>query len=238
MTMIFRTLLASTMVIASTGLAPACPPAAEIQRIDATSGPQAGEPTLADIRAATAKYLSLDAALAAGYIRDPANSCETAAMMGLPAELGGMGIHYVRPDLLGITAPPNPRVDGSGIHTDFRNPAALIYEPQADGSLELVAVENLVFEKAWAEASHSEPPSFHGNSWNTMRDDPATAIDEAHGFAPHHDRHVWLYRENPNGIFAPFNPRVSCAFHNAASGAGRDGHTLMQKAAEPIGDKS
>jgi len=41
---------------------------------------------------------------------------------------------------LGITAPPNPRVDGSGTHTDFLRPAILIYEPQSDGSLELVAV--------------------------------------------------------------------------------------------------
>ncbi len=39
-----------------------------------------------------------------------------------------------------------------------------------------------------------------------MVDDPATPIDEAHNFEPHHDRHVWLYRENPNGVFAPFNP--------------------------------
>ena len=232
MTTSFRALLASTMVIASAGLATACFPAAEMQRIQAASAPQAGEPSLAEMRAATAKYLSVDAALAAGYIRDPANICETAAMMGLPSELGGMGIHYVRPDLLGVAAPPNPRVDGNGTHTDIRNPAVLIYEPQADGSLELVAVENLVFEKAWAAAGHSEPPSFHGNRWNTMRDDPITAIDEAHGFAPHHDRHVWLYRENPNGIFAPFNPRVSCAFHHVTGGAAQEGHTHVPEAAQ------
>ena len=64
--------------------------------------------------------------------------------MGRPAADGAMGIHYFRPDLLGITAPPAPRVNGTGMHTDFRNPAILIYEPQADGSLDLVAVENLV----------------------------------------------------------------------------------------------
>jgi hypothetical protein len=46
-----------------------------------------------------------------------------------------------------------------------------------------------------------------------MADDPLTAIDEAHNFMPHHDRHVWLYRENPNGVFAPFNPRVTCKHH-------------------------
>ena len=39
-----------------------------------------------------------------------------------------------------------------------------------------------------------------------MKDDPATATDEAHNFAPHFDRHVWVYRENPAGVFEPFNP--------------------------------
>jgi hypothetical protein len=49
--------------------------------------------------------------------------CDTAEMMGRPASLGAMGIHFFRPDLLGISAPPNPRVDGIGTHTDFRRPA-------------------------------------------------------------------------------------------------------------------
>jgi hypothetical protein len=36
-------------------------------------------------------------------------------------------------------------------------------------------------------------------------------------FEPHYDRHVWLYRENPNGVFAQFNPRVSCQHHKGES---------------------
>ncbi len=50
-----------------------------------------------------------------------------------------------------------------------------------------------------------------------MSDDPATPIDEAHLFAPRYDRHVWLYPENPNGIFAQFNPNVSCRHHRGAT---------------------
>jgi hypothetical protein len=46
-----------------------------------------------------------------------------AAMEGLPAENGAMGIHYFRPDLLGLTGPPNPRVNGTGTYTDFNAPA-------------------------------------------------------------------------------------------------------------------
>ena len=182
-------------------------------RIDASSKPMPGEPSLAEIRKATERFRDVKVALAEGYIRDPADMCETADMVGLPKSLGGMGVHYFRPDLLGVSAPPNPRVDGSGTHTDFLHPGVLIYEPQADGSLELIAVENLVFAKAWSDAGNHVSPSFHGLPFETMRDDPATAIDEAHNFEPHHDRHIWLYRENPNGVFAQFNPRVTCEHH-------------------------
>jgi hypothetical protein len=178
----------------------------------AAAGP---EPDLDAVRAATEKYRDIKVATAEGYIRDPMNMCETAEIMGRPAELGAMGIHYFRPDLLGITAPPSPRVSGSGTHTDFLKPAILIYEPQADGGLELVAVENLVFEASWKRAGNSAPPTFHGVAYDHMVDDPSTRADEAHMFEPHFDRHVWIYRENPNGVFAQFNPKVSCAHHKA-----------------------
>lgn len=177
------------------------------------SAPGPGEPTLAEVRAATERYRDVDVALAAGYVRDPFDLCDTAEMMGRPAALGAMGVHYVRPDLLGITSPPSPRVTGTGTHTDFRRPSILIYEPQADGSMALVAVENLVFAKAWREAGHDAPPTFHGVPYDSMTDDPTTPADEAHMFDPHFDRHVWLYRTNPNGVFTPFNPAVTCVHH-------------------------
>jgi len=173
----------------------------------------ATEPTLEQVRVATERFRDVKVAQAEGYVRDPMNICDTADMMGRPASLGAMGIHFFRPDLLGIKGPPNPRVDGDGTHTDFRKPAILIYEPQGDGSLKLVAVENLVFQRSWHAAGNAKPPSFHGVEYDTMQDDPATKIDEAHMFEPHYDRHVWLYRDNPNGIFAPFNPKVSCKAH-------------------------
>ena len=176
-------------------------------------GDATADPSLDDVRAATERFRDLDVALAEGYIRDPAGRCETADMMGLPPETGGMGVHYFRPDLLGLAGPPNPKVDGSGTHTDFLQPAVLIYEPQADGSHELVAVENLVFQAAWEAANHTDPPAFHGVPYNYMADDPATELDEAHNFAPHMDLHVWLFRDNPNGTFASFNPAVTCEHH-------------------------
>jgi hypothetical protein len=178
------------------------------------------DPSLAEVRKATERFRDIKVALAEGYIRDPFDLCDTADMMGKPASLGAMGVHYLRPDLLKVAPPKDPsaRVNGESTHTDFRKPAVLIYEPQANGSYELVAVENLVFQKAWKAAGHEKPPSFRGVVYETMQDDPATPIDEAHMFEPHFDRHVWLYRKNPNGIFAPFNPAVSCAYHTGAKG--------------------
>jgi hypothetical protein len=183
---------------------------------EGTPGP--GEPTLAEVRKATERFRDVNVALAEGYIRDPGNLCDTADMMGRPAALGAMGVHYFRPDLLGITAPPSPRVTGVGTHTDFRKPGILIYEPQADGSMALVAVENLVFADAWKASGQAAPPTFHGVAYDSMRDDPATTPDEAHMFEPHFDRHVWLYRDNPNGVFAQYNPQVTCAHHKGTHG--------------------
>ena len=194
-------------------------PAPEVpaQPAAAEAPPRPAEPTLKQVKANAERFRDVKIALAEGYIRDPSNTCETAKMMGKAASLGAMGIHYFRPDLLGISGPPNPRVDGTGIHTDFSKPSILIYEPQADGSLQLVAVENLVFKKSWAAAGNTEPPTFHGVAWDDMVDDPATKdVDEAHHFEPHYDRHVWLFRDNPSGMFAQFNPAVSCAAHKSA----------------------
>lgn len=185
--------------------------------------PGPGEPSLDEVRDATARFRDVRVALAEGYIRDPNDLCETADMMGRPKSDGGMGIHYFRPDLLGITKPPSPRVDGTGMHTDFRRPAILIYEPQADGSMALVAVENLVFAAAWRAAGHTGRPMFHGVPYDAMADDPATPLDEAHMFEPHFDRHVWVHRANPAGVFTPFNPAVSCAAHRGTGHAAPHG---------------
>jgi hypothetical protein len=173
---------------------------------------KASEPSLEDLRKATERFRDVEVALAEGYIADPTNMCVTAAMEGLPRQLGAMGIHYFRPDLLGITA-VEPRVNGVGIHTDFLTPSVLVYEPQADGSLELVAIENLVFQKAWYEAGNTAPPEFLGNQYYSVVNNPVTDVDEAHGFEPHYELHIWLYRDNPNGMFAPFNPAATCAHH-------------------------
>lgn len=176
--------------------------------------PDIAPSVLASVRTATARYRDVKAALADGYIRDPMNMCVTAASEGNPAWLGEMGVHFFRPDVLGITA-TSPRIDGTGTNTDFTHPGVLIYEPQPDGSMQLVAVENLVFEKAWRAAGHDAPPAFEGHEYYHMVDNPLTPADEAHGFQPHYELHMWTERANPRGAIVQYNPDVSCRYHRA-----------------------
>ncbi|UCC25086.1 MAG: hypothetical protein JSU98_15365 [Gemmatimonadales bacterium] len=202
--------MSRTPLIWSLLLFAACAPAADETEAPAQEAAEEAEPAfMAELRAATERFQDVEVALAEGYIPDPTGACITAPMEGQPAELGAMGIHYFRPDLLGITA-TEPRVDGNGTHTDFNQPGVILYEPQADGSLELVAIENLVFQESWHGAGNDGAPVYEGFEYVYMIDDPATDADEAHGFEPHYELHFWLYRDNPNGAFTPFNPAVTC----------------------------
>ena len=161
------------------------------------------------VRTATERFRDVEVALAEGYVPDPSGMCITAEMEGWPRQMGAMGLHYFRPDLLGITG-TDPVVTGTGTHTDFREPGVLVYLPTGDGELELVAVENLVFADAWHAAGHAGPPEFLGNEYFRLVENPETEILEAHGFAPHYELHVWVHRENPAGTFMPFNPDMRC----------------------------
>lgn len=175
---------------------------------------------LEEVREATQRFEEVEAAEEAGYVRDPMDRCEMAADQGRPVQLGGMGVHYFRPDLLGITE-EKPRVDGTGTHTDFREPGVLVYEPRPDGSMELVAVENMVFKDAWDE-EHEGKPTFHGLEYFQMVDNPRTEADEAHLFRPHYELHLWVHRENPIAVYSEWNPEVTCEHHQSVAGAGAE----------------
>lgn len=186
------------------------------------------DPTLAQVKAAAERYRDVGVAIAEGYTTD--NKCVTAEMLGYPASRGAMGLHYVRRDLLGLPDAPKGRVAGTGTYTDFGKPAMLVYEPQADGSLELVAVENLVFKAAWESAGNRQPPSFRGTPYLLLEDDPSTTLDEAHNYEPHYELHAWVFRDNPLGTFAAFNPDVTCRHHKAPAAH----RSAQPKAVAPI----
>jgi hypothetical protein len=215
--MSYRSLLLTSLLLAAAcaGEADAPPPdesaPAEAAPAEEAASVDAERATLERLRASTARFADVEVALAEGYVPDPSGMCITAVMEGQPAEDGGMGIHYFRPDLLGLLEGEG-RVNGTGVHTDFEQPGVLVYEPQGDGTMTLVAIENLVFQAAWNAAGHTAPPSFEGREYVSMVDDPATPADEAHGFEPHYELHIWTHRDNPKGAYVPFNPAVTCEY--------------------------
>lgn len=216
--------LGLALMVAAT--APASLRAQEVALVKPSTEPMDAETAAAieAIRSASAKYQDPEVALAEGFVRDPANLCVMAPVEGLPVQLGGMGVHFFRPDLLQITA-TSPLVAGTGTHTDFNQPAVLVYFPDETGALELGAVENLVFEAAWKAAGNAGPPEFLGRQYWHRIDNPATPdVDEAHMFEPHYELHIWLYKDNPDGMFSPYNPAVSCNAH--------DGPKTMAEAVE------
>lgn len=202
---------------------------------DLESDAAALERAAAALREATARFRDVEVALAEGYIRDPMNLCVSAETEGFPRQLGGMGVHFLRPDLLGITATA-PRVDGTGTHTDFESPGVLVYFPDENGELRLGAVENLVFQASWKAAGHTERPAYHGQQYWTMVDNPSTpGVDEAHMFQPHYELHLWVHFENPAGIASQFNPRVSCAAYDGPKTL-EEGIAWAQAHAPPSGN--
>lgn len=99
---------------------------------------------------------------------------------------GAMGVHFANPALRG---------DGTVTPTE---PEVLLYEPTETG-YNLVGVEYI----ANADAVDSRPELF-GQPFSG----PMPAHGE-HG-AEHYELHVWCWKSNPNGMFAPFNPNVDC----------------------------
>jgi hypothetical protein len=148
-----------------------------------------------------APFKSVAYAVSQGYVQG--SGCES------HPTLGTMGHHYVSPRLLGLTAPVNGRVNGTGTYTGVNPPAILLYVPDGQGGLELVGIELLVFAAAW-DAANNHPPMYRGRAYNYMADNPNTPQDEAHGFMPHYDLHIWLFDDNPSGLYTQWNPSISC----------------------------
>lgn len=146
----------------------------------ARSGPLPTE--LQQVRAALAKYHSVELAERAGYI--PTSPCEQS-----PA--GAMGIHYLNPALL---AP--------GI--DPLQPEVLLYLPDRNGNLKLVGVEYFSVAADQTMQDDSDRPSVFGQPFH------GPMLGHAPGMPVHYDLHVWLYEANPSGVFASWNPAISC----------------------------
>ena len=186
---------------AASSAAPAAPvpPAAAPADPTIARADSARDALLDSVRAATRRFADVSVAVAEGYVAE--GGC-----VALPG-VGAMGVHYVHPARAGITM-RDGRVHGTDARLDPTQPEIVIYEPQQDGSLRLVAVEWYTSKEAWGDRP---APSLFGVPFDSMLDDPSTpGVDEGHGFTPHWDQHVWLYRDNPAGLFAQWNANVTC----------------------------
>ena len=178
-------LLAGILLFAGCGGEPTATKAsADLQTRDAAAAAgQAGlsasvNQDLARLRAATAQFHQFDKAVAAGWSTKITGCMEQAGT-------GGMGFHYGNVGL----------IDGT-VQAD--KPELLLYEPEKNGRLRLVAVEYII-----PYAIHSRdaaPPVLFGRPF--IRND----------FFQLWGLHAWVWEENPSGMFADWNPRVSCAY--------------------------
>jgi hypothetical protein len=140
---------------------------------DATSSQNRDLETLKQV---TAPFRSFDAAVAAGW------SAQITPCMSDPIA-GGMGNHF------GNTA----LIDGT---VKVNEPELLLYEPQADGSKLLVAVEYIV--PYTAHARSAAPPELFGQKFKQNDTFQLWGL------------HVWAWKSNPSGLYADWNPQVNC----------------------------
>jgi hypothetical protein len=134
------------------------------------------------VRRATDRFRNPEQALADGYTQMP--SCVSGP------EEGAMGVHFVDVTLVG---------DGE---LDAERPEALVYEAR-NGRLRLVAVEYIVPAPLW-DAHHEAPPVLMGQQFLYV------GSPNRYGGPAFYELHVWAWRQNPNGMFVDWNPRVSC----------------------------
>jgi len=160
------------------------PPASEshVGAHPAPSREQSGD--LRRARAATRRFRNVKVARAAGYAA--AGECVQ------DPKYGAMGIHYANADLL---------ADGK---LDITKPEVLVYQPLPSGKLRLGAVEYFQADADQDLATDPDRPYL----FRLPFDGPMLGHEP--GMPIHYDLHVWLYRHNPAGLFAAWNPRVHC----------------------------
>ena len=132
---------------------------------------------VAELRRVTAPFQVFDRGVAAGW------STKITAYMTDPAGAGGMGFHY------GNTA----LIDGT---VSVDQPELLLYEPEQNGRLRLVAVEYII--PYTAVSRDAAPPVLFGQKFQQ------NDVFQLWGL------HVWAWKDNPSGLYANWNPRVTC----------------------------
>lgn len=183
--------LAAAVALSTVALA--SPVAAQKQQGAAASGGNVA--AIAAVRAALDKYKDPVAAVRDGYfstvgcIDFPGGTTEHGEKgMTMDYKPGAMGVHFLNMNLVG------PKLDST-------KPQVLLYEP-VNGKLVLTGAE-------WfmpAQLSKTPPTILGHQLMGPMEGHAPIMPAELH----HWDLHVWLYKNNPNGMFEPTNPAVKC----------------------------
>jgi len=139
---------------------------------------------------ATAPFHSTKLAGRAGYGPFPKGAPLHECISSLDGT-GAMGFHWLDADNLST-------------HLDVRKPQVLVYAPDRHGRLHLVALEYVVFKADWDAAHPGTTPMLFEQMFME------TGFPNRYAIPAFYSLHVWLWRYNPSGLFAPFNPRVSC----------------------------
>ena len=159
------------------------------------------------VRDATERFEDVNTAIAAGYAQPPAPAPLHECISSFDGT-GAMGFHFINGSLLDTTLDP-------------RKPEVLVYAPDRGGRLHLVALEYVVFQAPWMAIHGSTMPSLFHQMFMTTGDPNRFEIPAFFSL------HVWLFKHNPSGLFAPFNPMVSCdpghrgPWHDARPSAGQ-----------------
>ncbi|MET0526157.1 MAG: hypothetical protein ABWZ91_15230 [Nocardioides sp.] len=146
---------------------------------------------LAQVRRATARFHEVDEAIAAGYELGWVNGSGARIVGGCVAHptAGAMGYHYFNAALMADN------------DVDALQPEVLVYAPESDGGLKLVAAEWVVRSAQSNPPGVPTAPSVLGMDMHILVPPPGPAF---------YLLHAWVWANNPAGMFADFNPKISC----------------------------
>jgi hypothetical protein len=154
-----------------------------------------GQSEVAGARNATAAFHDLGAAQDAGYV---ALVADLQGITCIEAAQGGMGVHYLNPDLT-----PELFNAAAPATIDAATPELLVYAPGPNGQLRLVALEYLALKANW-DAHNAAPPALFGQTFDL------TLAGNRYGLPDFYSLHAWIWNPNLTDLFAPYNPRVDC----------------------------
>lgn len=145
---------------------------------------------IAMLRRATARFHRFEEAQAAGHTVLVSHPVTGATCLS-DAAAGAMGRHYLNPERF-----PDDELS-------VTEPEAVIYEPMPNGKLRLVAFEYVVPYSV--RGPGETPPTLFGQEFL------------------HNDTfdlwmlHVYAWKNNPEGMFATWNPKITCEHDDAVN---------------------